>query len=325
MKKLRCSLAVLAAIGLAAGSGAAQTPAAGLSFEVASIKPAPPMNPQAMMAGKMHVGTKIDAARVDIGFASLADLIRTAYNVKPYQVIGPDWLKTERFDIMAKMPEGATKEQVPEMLKALLIERFGMTVHKDSKPQSVYALVMAKTGSKLKDAVPDPVAAPVDPSAPPPAPAKGEMTMSTAEGDVKVKPSGDGRGATISSSRTGNMKMSMGQDGLMHLEASSMSMTTLAETITPFLDKPVLDETGLKGKYQVALDLSMADMMKVARASGMMGAGGPIPGAPAETASDPAGGSIFTAIQQLGLKLESRKDPVETIVVDHIEKTPTGN
>ena len=96
MKKLRCSLAVLAAIGLAAGSGAAQTPAAGLSFEVASIKPAPPMNPQAMMAGKMHVGTKIDAARVDIGFASLADLIRTAYNVKPYQVIGPDWLKTER-------------------------------------------------------------------------------------------------------------------------------------------------------------------------------------------------------------------------------------
>lgn len=322
MTKLRLLLALVFA-----GVGAAQSPAPGLSFEVATIKPAPPMNPQMMAAGKMHIGTKIDAARVDIGFASLADLIRSAYEVKPYQVTGPDWLKTERFDIVAKMPDGSTKEQVPQMLKALLIERFGLTVHKDSKPQSVYALVVSKTGSKLKEAVPDPVvAAAVDPSVPAAAPAKGEMTVSTADGDMKVKQNSDGKGATISSAKTGPMKMSKGQDGLMHLEASRMSMTTFAETITPFLDKPVLDETGLKGNYQVSLDLSMADMMKVARSAGMIGAGGPVPGgAPADAASDPSGGSIFNAVQQLGLKLESRKDPIEIIVVDHVEKAPTGN
>ena len=75
-----------------------------------------------MQAGKMHVGMKVDAARVDIGYLSLADLIMTAYKVKAHQVVGPDWMRTDRFDILAKMPEGATKEQVPEMLQGLLAD-----------------------------------------------------------------------------------------------------------------------------------------------------------------------------------------------------------
>ena len=116
---------LLALVLAVAGSALAADPV----FEVASIKPSGPMNPQAMMQGKMRVGMKIDAARVDIGFLSLADLIRTAYEVKAHQVTGPDFLKSERFDISAKMPEGATKEQVPAMLRALLAERFGLTVH----------------------------------------------------------------------------------------------------------------------------------------------------------------------------------------------------
>src|SRR5690348_11121127 len=97
----------------------AQTPPPALTFEVASIKPAPPIDRAKIMSGKLHLGMSVDAARVDIGNLSLADLIRTAYRLKAFQVSGPDWMTTQRFDILAKMPEGATKEQVPEMLQAL--------------------------------------------------------------------------------------------------------------------------------------------------------------------------------------------------------------
>src|SRR5947209_15801513 len=98
------------AIALLLGTTAfAQTPPAP-QFEVATIKPAAPLNPAMVAAGKLHVGMNVDQARVDIGFLSLADLIQTAYKVKRYQVSGPDWMGQQRFDILAKMPEGATKE-----------------------------------------------------------------------------------------------------------------------------------------------------------------------------------------------------------------------
>src|SRR5204863_5417152 len=97
-----------------------QAPAASLSFEVESVKPAEAITPAMITSGKLHVGMSVDGARVDIGFMSLADLIPLAFNMKPYQISGPDWMNAQRFDILAKLPEGATKEQVPEMLQALL-------------------------------------------------------------------------------------------------------------------------------------------------------------------------------------------------------------
>src|SRR5678816_830986 len=81
-----------------------------LSFEVASIKPAEQITPAMIASGKLHLGMSIDGARVDIGYMSLADLIPVAYNVKPFQVAGPEWMRSQRFDIIAKLPEGATKE-----------------------------------------------------------------------------------------------------------------------------------------------------------------------------------------------------------------------
>src|SRR5689334_22836729 len=94
--------AAFAAIAIASVPVWAQTAAPALSFEVATIKQSAPMNPAMIAAGKLHVGMQIDAARVDIGFFSLADLIRTAYRVKSYQV--SDWMTAQRFDILAKMP-----------------------------------------------------------------------------------------------------------------------------------------------------------------------------------------------------------------------------
>ena len=295
---------VLPALLFAAGLAVAQTP---LSFEVASIKPGGPMDPAAIMAGKMRIGMKIDAARVDIGMLSLSDLIRIAYKVKSYQVQGPEWMTGERFNISAKLPEGAKEDQVPEMLQTLLAERFKLTIHRQSKEQNVYALVVAKGGLKMKPAEPD------DPKAEPaPGPAATGIRMS---GDIQ------GKGMVVSGGPNGNQtKMTM-NNGMMHMENSKMPMPGLVEMLSRFVDKPVVDMTELKGEYQVGIDLSMEDMRNIARASGMGGA--MMLAGPAE-ASDPSS-SIFTSVAQLGLKLEPRKSPIDLIVVDHLEKLPSEN
>ncbi len=322
---------------LAVGTAFSQTPAAetkpaGLQFEVASIKPAAPPNPAAIQAGKLHVGMNVDQARVDIGFMSLADLMTLAFKVKQYQISGPDWMGAQRFDILAKMPEGATKDDVPQMLQALLAERFKLTFHRDSKEQPVYALIVGKNGPKLKDAPPDEPDPPADAKDP-----KGTMTVNTGNGAIRITQTGEGgAGAVIKSKETGTTRMSM-SNGMMHLELSKASMAQFADMLSRFMDKPVVDMTELKGNYQVALDLSMDDLRSVARKAGMnipagagagpAAAGGAAPGAPAgaDAASEPSGASIFQAVQQFGLKLESRKLPVELIVIDHLDKAPTEN
>src|SRR5215471_17920813 len=113
---------ILTGMILTAASLSAQTPAAGPTFEVASIKPSVPITPEMVKAGKLHAGMKIDGARVDIGNFTVLQLITKAYDVKSYQVQGLAWMipLAQRFDVIANLPAGATKEQVPEMLQALL-------------------------------------------------------------------------------------------------------------------------------------------------------------------------------------------------------------
>jgi uncharacterized protein (TIGR03435 family) len=111
----------------------------------------------------------------------------------------------------------------------------------------------------------------------------------------------------------------------MRLEITGATMAEMAEGLTPLADHPIVDMTGLTGKYSMTLDISMQDLMNAARAAGAaVPAASPDPSHPADAASDP-GGSIFTAVQSLGLKLESRKSPMTFIVVDHVEKMPTEN
>jgi hypothetical protein len=102
-------------------SAACAQPASGPTFEVASIKPST-LTPAAAMAAGRNAGTKIDAARVDIGLAPLSLLIRMAYNVKPYQLSGPDWMARERFDVVAKLPDGATKQRRKAPVEYIVIE-----------------------------------------------------------------------------------------------------------------------------------------------------------------------------------------------------------
>jgi uncharacterized protein (TIGR03435 family) len=305
----------IAAMLLMAGAPAlAQNPSAAPAFEVASIRPSPPIDRAQLMAGKLHIGLSIDGARVDIGYFSLRELLCRAYDVKSYQLSGPDWLGGQRFDILAKLPEGATRDQVPEMLQALLTERFKLVVRRESKEQSVYGLLVGKNGPKLKESDP------ADGGQPPGA-------------GSQISFARDAKGMTISGGGKfgdGPTHVSMGPNGTIRLDASKVTMSRFADVLSDLVDLPVVDMTGLKGHYEVALDLSMEDLRNAARAAGMMPPGGPMraagPGlAPMAEASDPSGSTVFAAVQHLGLKLERRKEMLTMIRVEHVEKTPTEN
>jgi len=292
------------------GQPAGQT----LSFEVASIKPSEQITPEMIKSGKIHAGMKMDNKRVDIGQASLLALICRAYDVKTYQVTGPAWLiqqtmTTARFDIMANLPEGATKEQVPQMLQTLLKDRFKVELHKESKEQQVYALVLGKAGMSGLKMTP----------AKPPEGVEGNPAVSGSN-SVSIE-AGKSGSATVSDGTGKSQRMVPSPDGKsMRLEMAGFTLAELAEGLTPLVDHPVVDMSGVQGKYEATMEISMADLMEVAR---KQGANVPAP-APSDTASDPTG-SIFTSVQALGLKLEPRKAPMVFLIVDKAEKTPTEN
>ncbi len=309
---------VCAGLLVAAASLQGQTPAAALAFEVASVKPSEPITPAMVQAGKIHAGMKIDGARVDIGNFTLMQLIAKAYDVKGYQLQGPAWMTptAQRFDIIGNLPAGATKEQVPAMLQVLLAERFGLVVHKETKEQKIYALIVGKGGSKLKETEVPPAAA--DGATPNPG--------VTGSSSVTINTSKSG-GAEVSDGAGMRQKMMPAADGKsMRFEITKATMPLLAEGLTPMVDRPIVDMTELKGNYDVAFEISREELMNAARNAGAnIPASAPSASAsPADAASDPVG-SIFSAIQSMGLKLEPRKAPLLMIVVDKAEKMPTDN
>jgi uncharacterized protein (TIGR03435 family) len=319
---------ILAGFALAAVPAFGQTPAPAappsLAFEVATVKAAVPIQEQAL-AGKMHVGVNMDGARVDIGAMTLKDLIGIAYKMKPHQISGPDWMSVDRFDIMGKIPDGVSKDKMPEMLQTLLADRFKLTFHREDKDTAIYALVVGKNGPKLKESPPDPE--PPKEGDAPPKEEKGTMVINNGGDKMQVKQTSNG--ATITGGPGGTTKMVM-EDGHMRMHLSKMTIAGLADVLSRFVDKPVVDMTELKGNYQMDIELTMEDMMNAARAQGMSipappGGGAASGSRPADTVGDPSGSSIFSTVQQMGLKLEARKAPLETIVVDHLEKAPTEN
>jgi uncharacterized protein (TIGR03435 family) len=310
---MKPSSRIIAGFAFAAFAALCQTPPKP-QFEVATVKPASTPNPMDLKAGRLRIGVNMDAQRAVINFTSLKDLIAIAYRVKRFQVEGPDWITSQRFDIQAKLPDGASSDQMPEMLQSLLEERFKLAVHRDSSEHPVYELVVGKNGPKLKDAAPDAIAYGVP-----------DGVASGAE----VK--GVNKGALVVNG--GAAKLEMRPNGLINYAFAKVTMPALVNFLSNFLDRPVLDKTGLKGAYEIEFQLSRDDMFAVARGVGMTPApaegrtiaGSGVSGSPADAASDPSSSSLFQSVQQLGLKLEARKAPLETIVVDHAEKTPTEN
>jgi uncharacterized protein (TIGR03435 family) len=120
------------------------------SFEVASVRAWGAITSKGADEAKRGGGMQVGGARVDASMMSLADVVQQAYDLKPFQFSGPGWMSSERYDIHAKLPAGATPDQVPAMLQNLLAERFKLAFHRESREHAVYALTVAKNGLKLR-------------------------------------------------------------------------------------------------------------------------------------------------------------------------------
>lgn len=248
-------------------------------FEVATIKPS---------VAEFH-GTMIQAqpgGGLRVTGATLRTLLAYTYNVRDFQITGgPVWITSDRYDIVAK-PEHSTgadnlsdalrqltaeqrkiyNEQMGQRMQALLMDRFHLAIHRETKEQPMYAMVIGKSGSKLQ-----------------------------------ASPEGV----------TGRVRMGRGE-----ISGEGAQLQVFAATLANVVGRPVIDKTGLSGNFNFKLNWTPDP------GTGL-GPPGPPPGADAAPASD--GPSIFTALQeQLGLRLESDKGPVEMIVIDRVER-PSEN
>jgi uncharacterized protein (TIGR03435 family) len=283
-----------------------------------------------------------DPGRIDWVNVSLRDMVRSAYGVKDYQVVAPDWMNSARFDVQAKYPPDTPREIQNVMMQNLLAERFGVKIHKESKEVPVYNLLVAKGGPKLKKAEENPTmfmegpGGPGGPAGPgtvdrradgPGGPPAGGSAGGARVGGPSVSgPGGPGKpGDGGPRPGPGMVMMRMGGPGNMHMTAKSMTMQSLADMLARQVGKPVLDQTGVTGNYDIDLEFKPEEGMGVMRGMPMPMPGGGGPG-PGHEGNAETGASIFTALQdQLGLRLEAKKGPVETVVVDQANKTPTEN
>jgi uncharacterized protein (TIGR03435 family) len=222
---------------------------------------------------------------------SLRMLVGRGYGVSETNVLGgPGWTDSDRFDIDARVNGTIPLGQMSPLIRAMLEDRFQLKVHKETRDLPVYELVVAKGGLKMKkseDQTPPVPLPPPDRGAPP----RGAGPF--AGGPLPRGAFGGGRG---------------------NFQGIAVTIATVVNFLTQNLGRPVIDKTGLSGLYDLKLEWTPG----AEQAPGPFG-----PGVP--PAADAAGPSIFTALQeQLGLRLESTKGPVEVVVIDGATK-PSEN
>ncbi len=332
-------VAALTLAGIPLGRARSQDPAqkpqapAPTSFEVASIKPSE------AQPGLIRMGFA-PGGRYTASGVTVKMLIQQAYDLRDYQISGgPGWISSERYDIVATAGvPNVTREQMRVLLQSLLAERFNLKVRRESKELPIYALVVGKNGPKLHKSEIQPGsggnATPPDPSKPLDAGAAPALKPAGAGDGKPVIVSGGagaggavaGGGAGVSTSigvvtrdgaagKPGGGWMRMGP-GQVHAQGATLS--TLVMLLSQSLGRPVVDKTGLTGNFDFDLEFTPDETQRG------MGPGGGDKGEILPP-GDPSGPSVFTALQeQLGLKLESQKGPVETLVIENVDK-PSGN
>jgi uncharacterized protein (TIGR03435 family) len=280
----------VAIAGLAFGAAAlAQTPPRS-AFEAAAIHPIKDCRPQ---SGNR---TNPSSGHLHVDCISIRGLIRAAYGVfdangsvltRRLDVIGgPGWLDAEMYDLDAKAEGAASLDQIAgEMLQTLLEDRCKLKVHHEARETPVYALTVAKGGPKLKESTPD-SCTPLDLSHPP--------------ADPQAAPCG--------------FPVTRINNGNVVADARGITMAEFAARGLTRVDRPVVDKTGLGGHYDIHLEYAITGPLRVN--------GGEAPDI--TLPADPAGASMFSAVESLGLRLVSDKAPIDVIVVDSVER-PSGN
>lgn len=254
-------------------------------FEVATVKPVAedrindPAIAKALQDARRNSlgGGKIPmvgADRVRLQDLPLLDLIATAYSVDITQVSGPAWLSDRHFDIEAKVPVGTTQGELNGMLQSLLEERFALKIHRSTQSKNGYALTVDKRGSKLKPAKP-------------PGGASGTLAETEVQAQVTQR------------LEAMKKRVNSGSGPWSFVSWPSITVEELALKLVRFTGAPVVDRTGLSGRYSVELEVSQAP--------------------------DEVGNTIFDAVEKLGLELKPSRVPLELLVVDQASKTPTAN
>jgi bla regulator protein BlaR1 len=257
------------------------------AFEVATIKPSAP--DAHGMFFRLNPG-----GRIEMRNQSLKEMIVFGYRVQPFQISGgPAWLDSVRYDVIAKAEKSTSQDEMALMVQSLLADRFQLKIHREAKELSRFALVLAAKNGKLGPGLTESKegsCAPFDPSKPPP-------PLEPGAGKAPER-------------RCGAMQMSP-----KSLMATGVPIDRLIMLLSRVLGRTVVDGTGLTGNFDISLEFTPDDSQAMQ-----------IPGdGPKPPASDTAGPSIYIALQeQLGLKLESQKGPVDILIVDRAEK-PSEN
>jgi uncharacterized protein (TIGR03435 family) len=273
-----------------------QKPDPSITFEVASVKLAQPLDPTVRPAPCVGGPGTSDPGRYTCR-QTLAVLVATAFDLRPYQwsvlssreafSFPPGAPAPAYWEVAAKVPPGATREQFRTMLQNLLIDRFKLAYHFEKKEMDIYELAVTKGGPKLKESQPNPTTA-------------ADQTAPRAPGPPTFGPDG----CPVTATRTGVSEVD--RNGVGCVMGLGASIAQLASYLSNPLVTPVTDATALKGTYDFKLRYSPASI-----------------GRGAEMGDAPG---LFQAIQSdLGLQLEKKKAPVDVFVVDHVEKAPTEN
>jgi uncharacterized protein (TIGR03435 family) len=226
------------------------------SFDVASIKPNHEVRAREGPGPPQLDAIHVEPNGVTMRGVSLMSCIRWAFEVSAAQVSGPEWLRSEHFDIAAKAAGPGSDAELRRMFQGLLADRFKLAFHRETKQMAVYNLLEAKGGIKCK--------------------------------------SEEGGGETVLT----------GRGGIATIQRANISL--IADLLSDVVGQPVINRTGLKGRFTCTAD--------------------PRPYAPDPSQPIDAVSMIMTLLQeQFGLKLEAKKEPVEMVVIDHVEKTPTAN
>jgi len=275
-------------LGAQAPQSAAEAPANPV-FEVASVRQN--RSGEGFIRIGMAPGGRFTATNMP-----LRQLILMAYQVQPFQIDGgPSWMTSDRFDIVAKAdrdvppPAPGVAGPMQFMMRALLADRFKLTLHNEQKEMPVYNLVVARADGKLGP----------------------QLKQSTT--DCAAIMAAGRRGGGPPSPPSFNEPIQCGMRVLPGtLSAGGFPLSQFAQFLSTTVQRIVVDRTGLTGNFDVNMTWTPDQLPQ--------GRGDPPPGAPPLPAIDPNGPSIFTAVQeQLGLKLESTKAPVDMLVVDRAE------
>jgi len=263
------------------------------AFDVASIRAVD--DPAAVRIGFQATGSQVRIAGM-----SLKDLLIVAYSVKPQQVDGPEWIGQLRLSVTATIPAGVPGTKIPEMIQTLLADRFQLKQHRETKDLPVYVLGVSKNGAKVTESANSgSAAAPRD--------------------TVTVTAGGNSSGAGVDLG--GGKSFSMADN---QIQIRGMTMRDVAETLTRFVDRPVLDQTGLTSTYDLTLDLT-PDEFNALRVRAAVNAGVTLPPQALRVLDNVSPDTMSAPLSKFGLSFEAKKAPLEVIVVESASKTPTEN